>query len=104
MAYEDGEISSDCGKIDFHLVQSIKVQEVCPDCAARQGKQTNMLATIREQLSQARTKLRLDTNKNSDAVVDEPDAEDCDEAFSPLSLNFSETKEGVSFYAVKPVP
>lgn len=104
MAYEDGETSSGCGKIDFNLVQSIRVQEVCPGCAAKQGKQANMVATIREQLAQARSKLRLDTVKKSEAVADEPKSEDDDEAFSPLSINFSKGKEGVSFSVAKNVP
>lgn len=88
LAYENGETTSGCGKVDFHLVQSIRVQEVCPDCAARLGKQANMLATIKEQISQAKTKLRLSTDTKSDAVVDEPDVHDADEAFSPVSISF----------------
>ncbi|KAG6362191.1 hypothetical protein INS49_010421 [Diaporthe citri] len=104
LAYENGETSSGCGKMDFHLVQSIRVQEVCPDCAARLGKQANMLATIKEQISQAKTKLRLSTDSKSDGVVDEPDAVDGDEAFSPVSISFSETKDSVSLSVAKPVP
>lgn len=93
LAYENGETGSGCGKMDFHLTQSIRVQDVCPDCAARLGKQANMLATIKEQLSQAKTKLRLSTDKSCDALVDDSDTDD-NEAFSPVSISFPEKKEG----------
>lgn len=93
LAYENGETSSGCGKMDFHLTQSIKVQEVCPDCAARLGKQANTLATIKEQLAQAKSKLRLSTSKNSDALVCESDTDDGNEAFSPVNINFPEKRE-----------
>lgn len=93
LAYENGETGSGCGKMDFHLTQSIRVQQVCPDCAARLGKQANTLATIKEQLAQAKSKLRLSTDKSSDASVDGSDTDDGNEAFSPVSINFLEKKE-----------
>lgn len=88
LAYENGETGSGCGKVDFHPVQSIRVPEVCPDCAARLDKQADMLATIKEQLAEARTKLRLGTDNSSGAIVEESDAHDGNEAFSPLSISF----------------
>ncbi|KAL1853253.1 putative endonuclease lcl3 [Diaporthe australafricana] len=88
LAFENAETSSGCGKIDFHLVQSIKVQGACPDCAAKFGKEANMLATIKEQLAQAKTKLRLTTDKKTDL-----DASDGNEGFSPVNVSFSERKE-----------
>lgn len=88
LAHENGETASSCGKVDFHPVQSIRVAEVCPDCAARLEKQADMLATIKEQLAEAKTKLRLDTDNDRGAIVEEPDAHDGNEAFSPLGISF----------------
>lgn len=79
--------------MEFHLTQTIKVQEVCPECATKLGKQANTLATIKEQLAQAKTKLRLSTDKDSDASVGTPDTDDCNESFSPVSINFPEKME-----------
>lgn len=87
LAFENAETSSGCGKIDFHSVQSIKVQGVCPDCAAKFGKEANMLAAIKEKLAQAKTKLQLNTDKKI-----ELDASDGDEGFSPVNMSFSEKR------------
>lgn len=106
LAYENGETGSGCGKMDFHLTQSLRVQEVCPDCAARLGKQANMLANIKEQLAQAKTKLQLSTDKKVDALMGDSDTDD-NEAFSPVSISFAEKKEEqevASLPAAKPVP
>ncbi|KAI3398307.1 hypothetical protein diail_9530 [Diaporthe ilicicola] len=104
LAYENAETSSGCGKVDFHSVQSIKVQSICPDCAARLGKEANMLATIKQRLAQAKTKLQLNTDKNSATMVDEREGSEDDEAFSPLSMTFSGKDEGVSCPPDKDLP
>lgn len=88
LAHENGETGSGCGKVDFHPMQSIRVPEVCSDCAARLDKQADMLATIKEQLAEAKTKLRLGTDNGSGSMVGESDAHDGNEAFSPLSISF----------------
>lgn len=88
LAHENGETSSSCGRVDFHPVQSIKVPEVCPDCATRLDKQADMLAIIKEQLAEAKTKLQLGMDNSSGAEMEESDAPDGNEAFSPLSISY----------------
>ncbi|POS69840.1 hypothetical protein DHEL01_v211769 [Diaporthe helianthi] len=89
LASEENETSSGCEKLDFHPAQTIRVPVVCPNCVAKLDKQSNMLATIKHQLSEAKTKLRLATdNSSAPAIVEEVNANDGNETFSPLSISF----------------
>ncbi|KAK2610424.1 hypothetical protein N8I77_003854 [Diaporthe amygdali] len=99
LAFENTETTSGCGTVNFHSMQSLKVQNICPDCTVRRNKEADMLATIKEQLAQAKTKLRLNTEYNDHGrEVNEL------EAFSPLSVRFSGRKENEDFPLDGPAP
>lgn len=62
---------------------------VMSDCFAKMDKDANKFANIKGGIFEIKTRLRLSTENNSDAaVVEGVHANDHNETFSPLSINF----------------